>query len=87
MTVYCYLKIMKKYILKQHRIAKIIWFYFVNFVKCIHLYLTDFQKKKHIIKMRYINAYLTVMHNFHCKSWAVTVIYFRTLPYIMTNDK
>ena len=27
------------------------------------------------------------MHNFHCERWAVAVVYFRKLPYIMTNDK
>ena len=26
------------------------------------------------------------MHNIHCKSWVVTAIYFRRLPYKMTNE-
>ena len=27
------------------------------------------------------------MFNFQCKNWVVTAIYFRGLPYIITNDK
>ena len=30
-------------------------------------------------------AYIGFMHNFHCKTWAATVVYFRRLSYIMTN--
>ena len=28
-----------------------------------------------------------VIHNFHSKSWVVTAIYFRGLPYIMKSGK
>ena len=27
------------------------------------------------------------MRYFHCKNWAVTTLYFRRMPYVMTNDK
>ena len=26
------------------------------------------------------------MHNCHCKNWAVTTLYFRRVPYIITNE-
>ena len=37
--------------------------------------------------MKQLKQLSGIMYNCHCKSWAVTAIYFRRLPPIIANDK